>query len=169
MATGLILKDAYVRLSTTTCFDAALGSTNSFDISGFTQSVEIVTEAETRDNTTFGAEFRSEVRALRRATITLRSLQQFSIVSEPVPMQNSTAAGTRSIDSLLWDVSQTEAPVIIAVRPDNAIRSSCNPDYWMPASLNTHNPLDGAWADLLITPLRFTSQGAGLTRYATSS
>ena len=168
MATGVILKDAFVRLSTTTCYDLTSASTQYYNLSGFTQSVEIATEAETRDNTVFGAEFRSEKRALRRATITLRALQQFSIVSESVPNVASTTAGTRSIDGLLWDVSQAESPVVIAVRPDNDIRTSCNPDYWMPASLNTHNPMAGAWADLLVTPLRFTSQG-DLTRVSSSS
>lgn len=177
MATGMIFNDARVRLTTTTCYWLGSTYTNGgstandmnttyyYDISPFTQSVRIAMDSETRDNTVMGATFRKQLTALRSATIELRALQSYSITQEIV----ETSGGTgRSLDRLMYDLYMTEAPFFIGVRPDNTARSSCNPDWILPVVLGSHTAVDGAVADLLVTPLRFTSQGA-MTRETCST
>jgi len=164
MATGLIFNDARVQASTTTCYWLTATS-QWYDLTPFVQSVRINLESDVRDNTVMGMSYRSQLRALKTATVELRCLQSFSVVDEIV----FTCGGTgRSLDLLVMDLYNAEAKTVIAVRPDNAVRSSCNPEYIMPASLLTHTPMDGAVADLLLTPLRFGSQG-DMTRVTCST
>lgn len=165
MATGLIFNDARVVVSTATCHEPLLTSSGMYDISAFVQRVAITGGSDTRDNTVMGMTFRSELTALRTATIEIRALQQFSKAAEYVSNEIGTI---KSIDELMFDLYTANAKFIVGVRPDNAIRTSCNPEYWMPASLGTHSPVDGGVADLLVNPLRFTSQG-DLTRTVSSS
>jgi len=158
MATGLVLANARVLISTATCNEPLLASSGMYDISAFIQQVRINLESELRDNTVMGMSYRSQIPALRSATIEGRALQQFSIAAEPVTM--GATGTTRSIHGLLFDLYSSNTKFIVSVKPDaGSVRSSCNPEMWMPASLQTHVPIDGAVADLLVTAVRFNSQG----------
>ena len=158
MATGMIFNNARVLISTATCNEPLLASSGMYDVSAFMQQVRINLDAELRDNTVMGMSYRSQIPALRSATIEGRALQQFSIVAEPVTM--GTTGTARSIHGLLFDLYSSASKFIVAVKPDGAAtRTSCNPEMWMPASLQTHVPVDGAVADLLVSAVRFNSQG----------
>jgi len=165
MATGLIFNNARVMVSTATCHEPLLASSGMYNLSTFVQRVAITGGSDTRDNTVMGMSYRSEMTALRTAVIEIRALQQFSKAAEYVTNEIGTI---KSIDELMFDLYSASAKFIVAVRPDNEIRTSCNPEYWMPCALNTHVPVDGAVADLLVNGLRFTSQG-NLTRTVSSS
>jgi hypothetical protein len=170
MATGMIFNDARVRLTTTTCYwfgstytngaSTANGMATSmyYDITPFTQSVRLALDSEPRDNTVMGNTYRKQLTALRSATVELRCLQSYASVAEPVETSGGTTG--QSLDRLVYSLYEAESPFFISVRPDNAVRSSCNPEWILPVVLGSHTAMDGAVADLLVTPLRFTSQGA---------
>lgn len=93
-------------------------------------------------------------------------LQQFDACEEPVLCE--TSSWSQSIHSLLFNLYNSTTKFLVFIRPENTCRLACNPEMWMPASLQTHTPFDGAVADLLVTNPRFNSQGA-LEQSVTSS
>lgn len=154
-ATGKIFSNAMIKVTTGTC--GGLLSTSMYDLSGFTQQVRVGLDAELRDNTTMGMSYRSQIAALRSAVIEGRLLQQFDVAAEPVHCE--TTSMDQSLHSLLLNLYEANTKFLVFVRPDNSARLACNPEMWMPASLQTHVPVDGAVADLLVTSIRFNSQG----------
>lgn len=156
---SVIFNNAKVMLSTTTC--SGITTTGMYDISAIVSRVRLNMEAAEVDDTVMGMEYRSRLPGLKSWQVDLELLQDFAAaVATPFPVENP--------DKVLFAIYDDNPRVIISVRPDNAIRSSCNPDYYGPARLFGYSPLDGAVGDLLKVNPSFRSAG-NIIRSVTSS
>lgn len=127
-------------------FTNATVSVNAVDLSTFTRSVTINTEAEDLEDTAMGDTFRSRIGGLKDWSVDIEFNQDFAASAVDV-----------TIFALLGTV------VAVAVKPTSGAISATNPEYSGNVLVSEYNPLDGSVGDLATTSVSWPGAGA-LTR-----
>lgn len=129
-------------------------SVNGSDISDRVKEVHVTTERTEHDTTTIASQNQEILFGLGTATIEIVAIQDF-------------AAG--EIDAIMWPLSQSDTPFVVAARKSNGAISATNPEYRLDeALLGNYNPIDAAAGEVLTTPLTFRNAGtSGLIRDTT--
>lgn len=130
-------------------FTNAFVSVNAVDLSTFTRSVTINTEAEDLEDTAMGDTYRSRIGGLKDWSVDIEWNQDFAASAVDV-----------TVFALLGTV------VTVIVKPVNAANSVTNPQYSGSVLVSEYNPLDGSVGDLATTSVSWP--GAGTLSRATS-
>jgi hypothetical protein len=105
---------------------------NGVNLSDHGSHVEINSEKDTQDVTSFGASSKTYLLGLGDGTMAFTFLQDF-------------AAG--SVDATLQPIHAAGSSVVIEVRPTSGARSTTNPAYVMTGVLPSYAPLNGDVGD----------------------
>jgi len=120
------------------------------DLTDHCSSVEVSTEFDEVDLTTFCNDFRSFGQGPGDANITATFFQDY-------------ASG--SVDATLWPLAQSGGTFDVVVRGGSEAVSSTNPKYTMTSRLFSYTPLSGGYGDASTTDVSFRNAGsAGLSR-----
>lgn len=122
---------------------ASFASLNGTDLSEYTRKVELSTEVEDKDVTTYASQGWKEVLGgLKSGELSLEFLQD-------------VAAG--EIDSIMWPLLGTVVPFV--VRLDNAAASASNPEYSGNVLINGWNPIEGGVGDEASVSVGYPTSG----------
>lgn len=117
-------------------------------------------EADEHDVTAMGSNgWRARVAGLKSASFEITMYQDFE----------SSSTGAGAIDARFFDLLNQAIPFSIEVRPFDAARSSDNPGYQATVRSFSHNPMNGAVGEVLMTPIRLLSAAGAVVRAVTSS
>lgn len=130
-------------------FTNAFVSVNAVDLSTFTRSVTINTEAEDLEDTAMGDTYRSRIGGLKDWSVDIEWNQDFAASAVDV-----------TVFALLGTV------VTVIVKPVNTTPAPTNPQYSGSVLVSEYNPLDGSVGDLATTSVSWP--GAGTLSRATS-
>lgn len=115
-------------------------SVNGVTLSDHASSVEINTEFDDVDLTSFGATNKEHGKGLGDGTITVDFFQDFAAAS---------------VDATLWPISQSGSTFPIVVRPDAGAVSATNPQYTMQGLMMNYSPLAGSVGEASTTQVAF--------------
>ena len=128
----------------------ALAFVNGTDFSDHVSSVTVETSRDEVDASTLASLNKETLAGLGDASMTMNFLQDFD-------------AG--EVDAVLWPLSSSDTPFLVAVRPKNAAISATNPEYQLTVLMFNYSPIDGSVGELLQTSVTFrNSSVAGLVR-----
>lgn len=162
---SMVFTNALVRVSTSTSNIAlgtttsAEGSTGLYDISGYVMRTRLMREFDEHDDTVMGLTDHSRIPGLESWAVELELTQQFHAAVPANSTGGANVNSNRSLDDLLFDLTQSKPKFIVAIRACNTARSCDNPEYWGQVRAFSHSPLDGAVGDLLMTNPAFRSAG----------
>lgn len=111
-------------------------------------SIEITTEYEEVDVTSFCSDIKEAAQGLGDCTWVVSFYQDF-------------AAG--EVDAVLWPLSQSGGTFLIKASPGSAVISATNPLYQMGARLFSYSPIAGAVGEASTTDVTFRSASYGGT------
>lgn len=133
----IILTDAYIIV-------------NGVNLSDHGNHVEINSEKDLQDVTSFGATSKTYLLGLGDGTMGFTFFQDF-------------AAG--SVDSTLFPIHSNGTSVVLEVRATSAARSATNPAYLMTGVLPTYSPLNGDVGEASTIDAQFQNAAqTGITR-----
>jgi hypothetical protein len=128
---------------------------NGTNLENKASSLEINTEFDEVELTSFSSNYREFGQGLGDATWTVDFFQDY-------------ASG--SVDAVLWPLSQSGGTFLIKASSGSAAVSATNPMYSMTARLFSYAPIAGAVGEASTTSVTFRNAGtAGLTRATTGS
>jgi hypothetical protein len=128
---------------------------NGTNLENKASSLEITTEFDEVELTSFSSNYREFGQGLGDATWTVDFFQDY-------------ASG--SVDAVLWPLSQSGGTFLIKASSGSAAVSATNPMYSMTARLFSYAPIAGAVGEASTTSVTFRNAGtAGLTRATTGS
>jgi hypothetical protein len=128
---------------------------NGTNLEDHASSLEITTEFDEVELTSFSSNYREFGQGLGDATWTVDFFQDF-------------ASG--EVDAVLWPLSQSGGTFLLKASSGSAAVSSTNPMYSMTARLFSYAPIAGAVGEASTTSVTFRNAGtAGLTRATTGS
>ncbi len=128
---------------------------NGTNLEDHASSLEITTEFDEVELTSFCSNYREFGQGLGDATWTVDFFQDF-------------ASG--EVDAVLWPLSQSGGTFLLKASSGSAAVSSTNPMYSMTARLFSYAPIAGAVGEASTTSVSFRNAGtAGLTRATTGS
>jgi hypothetical protein len=129
-------------------------SVNGVDVSDHVREVHVTTARDEQDTTSIASANKERLYGLGDATIAVVAFQDFE-------------AG--EIDAVMWPLSTSDTPFVVAARARNTAISATNPEYRLDeALLGDYNPIDAAAGETMMTPLTFANAGtAGLVRDVT--
>lgn len=113
---------------------------NGVNLSDHASSVEINTEYDDVDLTSFGATLKEHAKGMGDGSITVNFYQDFAAAS---------------VDATLWPISQSGTTVPVVVKPDSAAVSATNPSYTMQGLLMNYSPLAGSVGEASQTEVTF--------------
>lgn len=154
---SVIFKNASVIISTSTADGAN-------DISASVTKVTLDRSYDMHENTHMGQQAKSRIAGLEDWSVTIDVLQSFSTGQASVESQ-------KNIDKLLStlvDITSTGKSFMVHLRPENAARSSDNPEYKGLVVLESYAPMDGEVGDLLKMTIPLKSADS-LTRSVSTS
>ena len=123
------------------------------DFTDHVSSATVETSRDEVDVSTLASLYRETIAGLGDATITLNFFQDFD-------------AG--EVDAVLWPLSTSDSPFLVAVRPSNAAISATNPEYQLTVLMFNYSPIDGSVGEALQTSVTFrNSSQTGLVRDTT--
>lgn len=123
---------------------ASFVSLNSVDLSVYARKVELSTEVEDKDVTTYASQGWKEVLGgLKSGELSLEFLQDVS---------------ASEIDSIMWPLLGTVVP--FAVRLDNGPVGTSNPEYSGSVLINGWNPIEGGVGDEASVSVGYPTSGA---------
>lgn len=132
----LVLKDCVIRIATV-------------DYSDHVSQVEVSLKKNSVDTTNFSGGGKEQVAGLKDDEFTVTFQQDF-------------ASG--SIDSVLYNLYDTEVEFVVDVKARNLAVSSTNPMYRGTCILLEYQPIAGKPGDLSDTKVKFPSQRSGIAR-----
>ena len=115
-------------------------SINGVVLSDHGNQVDVVTQSDQVDFTSFGAVNKVYGKGLGDGTMTMTFFQDFAAAS---------------VDATLWPLSQSSTPFTVEVRATSAARSATNPAFSMSALLFEYHPLQGGIGEASSTPVTF--------------
>jgi hypothetical protein len=128
---------------------------NGTNLEDHASSLEITTEFDEVELTSFSSNYREFGQGLGDATWTVDFFQDF-------------ASG--EVDAVLWPLSQSGGTFLLKASSGSAAVSATNPMYSMTARLFSYAPIAGAVGEASTTSVTFRNAGtAGLTRATTGS
>jgi hypothetical protein len=128
---------------------------NGTNLEDHASSLEITTEFDEVELTSFCSNYREFGQGLGDATWTVDFFQDF-------------ASG--EVDAILWPLSQSGGTFLLKASSGSAAVSATNPMYSMTARLFSYAPIAGAVGEASTTSVTFRNAGtAGLTRATTGS
>jgi hypothetical protein len=128
---------------------------NGTNLENKASSLEINTEFDEVELTSFSSNYREFGQGLGDATWTVDFFQDY-------------ASG--SVDAILWPLSQSGGTFLIKASAGSQAVSATNPMYSMTARLFSYAPIAGAVGEASTTSVTFRNAGtAGLTRATTGS
>jgi hypothetical protein len=128
---------------------------NGTNLENKASSLEITTEFDEVELTSFSSNYREFGQGLGDATWTVDFFQDY-------------ASG--SVDAVLWPLSQSGGTFLIKASSGSAAVSATNPMYSMTARLFSYAPIAGAVGEASTTSVTFRNAGtAGLTRATSGS
>jgi hypothetical protein len=128
---------------------------NGTNLEDHASSLEITTEFDEVELTSFCSNYREFGQGLGDATWTVDFFQDY-------------ASG--SVDAVLWPLSQSGGTFLIKASSGSAAVSATNPMYSMTARLFSYAPIAGAVGEASTTSVTFRNAGtAGLTRATSGS
>jgi hypothetical protein len=128
---------------------------NGTNLEDHASSLEITTEFDEVELTSFCSNYREFGQGLGDATWTVDFFQDF-------------ASG--EVDAVLWPLSQSGGTFLLKASSGSAAVSATNPMYSMTARLFSYAPIAGAVGEASTTSVTFRNAGtAGLTRATTGS
>ena len=117
---------------------------NGVDFSDHLSSVELTTDVEEQDDTTFGTNgWRSRRGGLKNGSITLNFFQDFA---------------ASEVDATLWPLLGTATTVV--VKPTSDAVSATNPSYTGSFLVAGYSPVNGTVGDLATTSVTWPAAGA---------
>jgi len=123
---------------------------NGQNISNWVREVAVETERDVVEVTGMQAANKEKAAGLGDGRMTMEVLQDFAL---------------GAIDALLWPLSTTDTPFVVAVKAQNAAKAPTNPSYEMSALLFNYSPIQGAVGDAATTPVTFENAApAGISR-----
>lgn len=123
---------------------AAFASINGTDLSAYTRKVELSTEVEDKDVTTYASLGWKEVRGgLKSGELGLEFLQDVA---------------ASQIDSIMWPLLGTVVPFV--VRLDQAAVGTSNPQYSGSVLIKGWNPIEGSVGDEASVSVSYPTSGA---------
>ena len=123
---------------------------NGVDLSDHASSVEITSEKDLVDVTSFGATSKQNLVGLGDGTMSIDFFQDFAAAS---------------VDATLWPIHSGSTEVIITAKATNAAVSTTNPLYSMTGVLPNYTPLSGGVGEASTISVEFSNSGsAGITR-----
>lgn len=118
-------------------------SLNGTDLSDYARKVELSTEVEDKDVTTYGSEGWTEVLGgLKSGELGLEFLQDVA---------------ASALDSIMWPLLGTV--VTFGVRLDNAVAGPSNPEYSGSVLINGWNPIEGGVGDEAAVSVGYPTSG----------
>jgi hypothetical protein len=128
---------------------------NGTNLEDHASSLEIITEFDEVELTSFCSNYREFGQGLGDATWTVDFFQDF-------------ASG--EVDAILWPLSQSGGTFLLKASSGSAAVSATNPMYSMTSRLFSYAPIAGAVGEASTTSVTFRNAGtAGLTRATTGS
>jgi hypothetical protein len=128
---------------------------NGTNLEDHASSLEITTEFDEVELTSFCSNYREFGQGLGDATWTVDFFQDF-------------ASG--EVDAILWPLSQSGGTFLLKASSGSAAVSATNPMYSMTSRLFSYAPIAGAVGEASTTSVTFRNAGtAGLTRATTGS
>jgi hypothetical protein len=128
---------------------------NGTNLEDHASSLEITTEFDEVELTSFSSNYREFGQGLGDATWTVDFFQDF-------------ASG--EVDAVLWPLSQSGGTFLLKASSGSAAVSATNPMFSMTARLFSYAPIAGAVGEASTTSVTFRNAGtAGLTRATTGS
>jgi hypothetical protein len=128
---------------------------NGTNLEDHASSLEIITEFDEVELTSFCSNYREFGQGLGDATWTVDFFQDF-------------ASG--EVDAILWPLSQSGGTFLLKASSGSAAVSATNPMFSMTARLFSYAPIAGAVGEASTTSVTFRNAGtAGLTRATTGS
>ena len=123
---------------------AAFVSLNGTDLTGYTRKVELSTEVEDKDVTTYASlGWKELLGGLKSGELSLEFLQDID---------------TTKIDSIMWPLLGTVVP--FEVRLDQAAMGVSNPKYSGSVLVNGWNPIEGGVGDEASVSVGYPTSGA---------
>ncbi|HCA86376.1 MAG TPA: hypothetical protein DEQ61_13250 [Streptomyces sp.] len=123
---------------------AAFVSLNGTDLTGYTRKVELSTEVEDKDVTTYASlGWKELLGGLKSGELSLEFLQDIA---------------TTKIDSIMWPLLGTVVP--FEVRLDQAAMGVSNPKYSGSVLVNGWNPIEGGVGDEASVSVGYPTSGA---------
>lgn len=123
---------------------ASFVSLSGNDLSSYARKVELSTEVEDKDVTTYASLGWKEVLGgLKSGELGLEFLQDVA---------------TTKIDSIMWPLLGTVVPFV--VRLDNAAKSVSNPEWTGSVLINGWNPIEGSVGDEASVSVGYPTSGA---------
>lgn len=123
---------------------AAFASLAGNDLSAYARKVELSTEVEDKDVTTYASLGWKEVLGgLKSGELGLEFLQDVA---------------TTKIDAIMWPLLGTVVPFV--VRLDNAAKSVSNPEWTGSVLINGWNPIEGSVGDEASVSVGYPTSGA---------
>lgn len=113
---------------------------NGQNISNWVREVAVETERDVVELTGFQAANKEKGAGLGDGRMTMEVLQDMS-------------AG--AINALLWPLSTSDTPFVVAVKAQPGAKSVTNPSFEMQALLFNYSPIQGAVGDAATTPVTF--------------
>lgn len=129
--------------------DASI-TVNGVNLSDHCSEVEINSEFDDAETTSFGSTYKQYAQGMGDATISLTFYQDFAAAS---------------VDATFWPISQSGAAVPVVVKPTSGAVSATNPSYTMQGILFNYSPLAGEVGEPSSTETEFKNgSAAGLVR-----
>lgn len=123
---------------------------NAVDLSNRASSVEVNSEKDLVDVTTFGASSKQNLVGLGDGTISIDFFQDFAAAS---------------VDATLYPIHSAGSEVVITVKPTNAAVSATNPLYTMTGVLPNYTSISGGVGDASTISVEFSNSGdSGIVR-----
>ena len=123
---------------------------NGVDLSNRASMMEVNSEKDVVDVTTFGASSKQKLLGLGDGTMSIDFFQDFAAAS---------------VDATLYPIHANSTEVVITAKPTNAAVSATNPLYTMTGVLPTFSPISGNVGDASTISVEFTNSGdTGIVR-----
>lgn len=123
---------------------------NSVVLSDHGNEVNVVTQYDEQEFTSFGATNKEFGKGMGDATISATFFQDFAAAN---------------VDATLWPLASADTTFTVKVRATSGVISATNPEYSMTARLFEYSPIAGSVGEPSQTPVTFRNAGtAGLAR-----